>query len=356
MVRTFLIAMIASGALYSDEVEFVANKKPERVCVQKKNPPSPYGVFVEASFLYWYAAQDGMTVGYSGDIVGDLGTYPSPVIQFLAQPFEYKPGFKVGVGYGTNEWEVEAQYTWIRNQTSISADTSKNPTFGDGNIPVWVSAWFAAGYIPTPHLSSSWKLAMDWVDVTGAKSYSKYEAMTIAPFGGIRALWIRQSFLVKETAPLGGSGLPPGASSFSYTNCWGLGPVCGASGRCPIGAGFTLEANGGLSLLFTQYTTLFRKEENVNTNGESPEADVTNLKLRIKDYNCVRPAANLGLGLGWQRSLYEGIYRLHFAATYDFNVFWDQNMLHYLQDAYSNFFIANDLFLHGLTLTGRFEF
>ena len=164
MYRLFAIAMIACSALYAADSSLAYNK-PARADASKQNCRSPYGVFVDASFLYWYAAQDGMTIAYSGDDVDSLGTYPSPVVVFLNQPFEYKPGFKVGVGYSAKEWEAKAEYTWIRNQTSVSAGVSGNPTFGEGNIPVWVSDWFASGYIPTQNISSSWKLSIDRLDV-----------------------------------------------------------------------------------------------------------------------------------------------------------------------------------------------
>ena len=352
MYRLFAIAMIACSALYAADSSLAYNK-PARADASKQNCRSPYGVFVDASFLYWYAAQDGMTIAYSGDDVDSLGTYPSPVVVFLNQPFEYKPGFKVGVGYSAKEWEAKAEYTWIRNQTSVSAGVSGNPTFGEGNIPVWVSDWFASGYIPTQNISSSWKLSIDRLDVTGGKSYFQNQ---LAPYAGVRALWIRQSLLVTESLPLGGEGLAPGAISHSHTNCWGLGPLCGVSGRCPVGVGFALEANAGASILFTQYTTLSRTENNVMNFEDTPESDLTFLKLLIDDYNCVRPTANLGLGLGWERNFCKGEYHLYFAAAYDFNVFWNQNMLHYVQDAYSNTLSMNDLFLQGLTLNGRFDF
>lgn len=67
------------------------------------------------------------------------------------------------------------------------------------------------------------------------------------------------------------------------------------------------------------------------------------------DYGCLRPMAELGIGLGWGR---------YFLVSYDFTYMWNQNMMRKLLDdtltgTASN---ASDLYFHGLTITGRLEF
>lgn len=113
-----------------------------------------------------------------------------------------------------------------------------------------------------------------------------------------------------------------------------------------------MEGDGGIGILFTQYTTLFHEEDAAEA-GAVPSV----FSISYPNYNCVRPMANLGLGLGWGRYLKCGRYHFDLAADYDFNVFWDQNMMRTVADDFT-FGIpsTNDLFLHGLTLTARFDF
>ena len=204
------------------------------------------------------------------------------------------------------------------------------------------------------HISSSWKLKIDLFDLTAGRPYYLSKIVTISPFGGVRAAWIRQNLHIQATVPAAASSaplIPQPINSCNYSNSWGLGPVFGLDGHCLLGLGFRLEADGGISILFTQYPTLSHTE-NFATGETYPR-----LALVSKNYNCIRPMANLGLGLGWGRYLNDNKYHLDFAADYDFNVFWNQNMLQKIAaESIIRPTTFNNLYLHGLTITGRFDF
>ena len=112
--------------------------------------------------------------------------------------------------------------------------------------------------------------------------------------------------------------------------------------------GFRFEGNATGALLYTQYTTL----------GYS-YANVVDVKASAKNrnINTVRPMAQLGVGLGWGSYMYCQKYYIDFSARYDFNYFWSQNMMRtYVSNlaGYDN--NIGDLYMHGLTLSARFDF
>ena len=140
--------------------------------------------------------------------------------------------------------------------------------------------------------------------------------------------------------------------SHNRSQCWSLGPVFGGSGHCLLGMGFRVEGDGGVSILFTRYTKLTHKE-NSAVAGTTPSA----FQVKTKNYNTVRPVANLGLGLGWGQYFCNCKYHIDFSADYEFTALWNQNMIRtYAEEFAVGSATSNDLFLQGLTVTGRFDF
>ncbi len=329
----------------------------------------PYNIFADVSFIYWYAAQDGMTLAGSADLVTVGATRSELVFNLesvpLVQDFKFSPGFKIGIGTGIEESELRAEYTWYRLHSTVNSDAPTDHTGGGTLLPVWELDWFAQGvgafgeFVSATHVDSSWHLGIDQLDVTGGRPYYQSKTITISPFGGLRAIWIRESLLVAANVP--GAAISGGAfpllapqpiKSHNRSNSWGLGPVFGASGHYLLGSGFRLEGDGGFSILFTQYTKLLHSED-AAVLGTVP----TVFKARETNYNTVRPMANLDLGVGWGKYLCNASYHIDFSADYSFSGLWDQNMIRtFFEEFVTGRQIFNDLFLQGLTITGRFDF
>jgi hypothetical protein len=343
--------------------------------LKDKYPNNKYNEWIsnltlDVAFTYWYAAQDGMDLATSADLTltgaaeSDV-TFNNGAVP-LMQSFEYNPGFQIAAGWGNEEWEMKTRYTWFR-QTNEQSSSAPTDQVVSGSLGVWyVSDWFAQAVgthdnnISATSLSSSWKLGMDIVDMVGGRPYYQSKRIVINPFGGVRLAWIRQSLRLKATVPSqaifataeSNTLAPQPIVSHNRSNSWGLGPVFGAKGFCLLGKGFRLEGNGGLSVLFTQYTTLSHSEDSAVA-GSTPSV----YKFEQTNYNTVRPAANLALGLGWAKYFNNEKYHFDFSADYEFNVLWNQNMLRsFAQEFTLGTYASNDLFLHGLTLNGQFQF
>ncbi len=131
----------------------------------------------------------------------------------LVQPCNYHPGFKVGFGFGGDEWKFNAEYTWIRQSTS--QDTIAAPTDVPADTTaVWLlDSWFAqtigadSADLSATSVSSKWRLNMDILDVTGGRPYYQGQSLVISPYGGLRAAWIRQWLTVSATVPTAAIGI-----------------------------------------------------------------------------------------------------------------------------------------------------
>ncbi len=183
--------------------------------------------------------------------------------------------------------------------------------------------------------------------------------LILEPYVGARAAWIRQSLSISYYGPIFDSATiavsafnTPWHSSTKSTS-WGIGPKVGVNGNWHMGSGFRFIGNANGSILFTRYTKVRHSETRSNTvtqtNGTS---------YAWKKINCLRPNAGLDLGLGW--GTYFGCWNYHFdfAATYEFNVFWNQNMMRNLVDLEHALTDAapGNLYLHGLTAKVLFDF
>lgn len=297
---------------------------------------------VFGSFLYWYVGQDGMDVAFVRPV---LTTTPAPSSSGTVayQHQTWKPGFQVGIGFNTDydDWVGWVEYTWL-HQTTTGSSTA--PVDGAGVARDWArSEWFTTATTVTgatnrPLVSSSWRMNLDMIDAMFSRPYYQGTQLTVSPYAGLRALWIRQTL----SATIGND------TARANTNSWAIGPACGTEGHWLLGMGFRFEGNATGALLYTQYSTLAYSYANV----VDVKASAKNTNI-----NTVRPVAQLGVGLGWGSYMYCQKYYIDFSARYDFNYFWNQNMMRsYVSNLNGFDDDIGDLYMHGLTLSARFDF
>lgn len=321
---------------------------------------------ITASFLYYYANQGGMSLAtsaatqYGGSSPQTVNTSNSIV---LNQDLAFKPGFKVGLGFGCDESFFSAEYTWIR-QTTHTNENAPNPgsEFSAGTTGSWVvSNWFqqiataSSQSLSATNVNSQWKLGLDIGDLLINRAFYQGKDVIVTPFVGLRGAWIRQNINVTITPPSGiFTGLSyPTITSENSSNSWAIGPRVGLDASYLLGMGFRLEGSTAGSLLATQYTHV-RHQENIATIGNTPST----IGTEINNYNCVRPEVDLGLGLGWGKYLSEGRFYFDLSANYDFIAFFEQNMIRNLldQSVAGVGSSASNLYFQGLNITARFDF
>ena len=326
--------------------------------------------FVDASFTYWYAGEEGLKLATSG-VLSSGTDYFAQKTNTLFQSFDYTSGFKAGVGIvGHHEWMLHAEYTWFRGRNTTSSGAPLSATeltagiataTASSGTAVWVvDDWFLQGTpsqaLAGPTVSSTWRLSMDLIDAVASRPFYQARKFIAAPFGGLRAAFIRQSMTVNLTESTGlfSGAVPSGPiQSRNHSNSWAIGPRVGCEGKWLMPVGFRLEGDLALSLLYTSYTSV-KHSEDVASSTFNPGPYTAS----YSDYGCLRPELDLGLGFGWGTYLHNQRYHIDFSADYDFMYFWSQNMMRNLLDdtLTGTSPSSSDLYLHGLTLTGRFNF
>lgn len=319
--------------------------------------PCAWDFWVDASFTYWDALQDGMDLAVQ-TTVNSTPTLLSPTVgNFLFQDNQYKPGFKVGLGMdlGHDDWSAFAEYTWFRSTTTTNTAPSSDGRAGTAVWAVnsWVRAANTGGLIDFSSLSSSWTLNMDLLDVGATRPYYQGTHLIAGPFGGVRAQWIRQKLdLSGNTFTTSAATGTTGVTSNNKSNSWAVGPRGGINGKWHVGYGLRVEGDIAASILFTQYTSV-KNNVSATSSGGNPTAG------NYSDYNCLRVGNEMNLGLGWGSYFDCRNYHLDLLATYDFQVFWNQNMMRALVDNLGGGTVgasAGNLYLQGLTVKAQFDF
>src|SRR5262249_37445560 len=145
-----------------------AYNAPAGVCLR-----NAWDIDVTGSFIYWHVSQEGMDLVHVPP-VSTTDPLTSNNGSVASQNFNYKPGFKVGLGFNLDHdgWRFCAEYTWLHQTSSGSATPPTLPTLAPGT---WTgSDWFPVAVLSTASaasMSSSWKVNFDMLDVLVSRPF-----------------------------------------------------------------------------------------------------------------------------------------------------------------------------------------
>ncbi len=324
--------------------------------------------FADLAFTYWYLSEEGLKIASNGVLNTATLAYPIKAHTFYPA-FQYEPGFKIGVGMiDKDEWQYRVGYTWAH--THVGANKLNSTPGGDlpagtttiaAGAAVFVSDdWFLQGSsggqaLAASSISSHWNLTMNIVDITGGRPYYQGKRLILSPCGGLELAFISQEMEVALSEFSAQIPLPSPQPIESHTNSqsWGIGPTAGCESKLLLPWDLYLEGKGAFSLLYTTYTTLKHSEDAAATNFNPGH-----YKLSHNNYHAMRPSASMELGLGWGRYLGNSCCYADLAFTYEFSIYWAQNMMRKLLDDFltGTAPAAADLFTQGLSITGSFNF
>jgi hypothetical protein len=361
-MKNFLVSPILGLVLSSVAYGAVAD--------QSQVPPTQSPVkesdglsgFVNASFIYWYAKEEGLDVAESA-VLGNSGqTLLSNEGTVFQQGFSYDPGFKIGGGVGGDGWSLFTEYTWLRSSNTTSKTAPANDTSASGtgvwNIDDWFLQTTTLGRSPTgTYLSSTCKLGFDIVDLLAGNPIYEKKQVKVDGLVGLRSAWIRQNMNISLTQAAASVGTPflpnQPIQSLNSSHSWGIGPKLGMTTQFLLPKGFRIEGLFAASLLYTKFSSIKHSEDAVSKISINSSGVVA----RTDSYSSVRPEMQANLGIGWEFDFDNGS-SLDFAASYDFTIFWGQNVMRKMLD---EFWVGTnaspgDLYLQGLTIDLRFKF
>lgn len=315
--------------------------------------PCPWNFWLDASFTYWTAYEEGLDLAHTTATYASSAT--TQVVDFLFQHTKWEPGFKVGLGvdFGHDHWSGFAEYTWFRSRTSTSVGLPTAPT--GATVPLWVVENWAldSGGTNVSAIASTWRLRMDLLDVGLTRPYYQGTHLIVAPFAGVRGTWIRQNLKIHPTPFSSDSVLNANAFLHNKSSAWAVGPRGGLQGKWHLGWGFRIEGDMAGSIAFTRYTKVAARADIMNYS--TPQHPTT---TKYTDYNTIRFNNDMSVGLGWGDYFDCRNYHFDLLATYDFQIFWNQNMMRPLVDNQADdvSFSAHNLYLQGLTVRAEFDF
>jgi hypothetical protein len=338
---------------------------PAAVNLQKK-----WSTFFDVGFIYWSVDEDGLTLAQNA-ILSQGSQVTSPNAKFCEFTFDYYPGFKAALGViYDNEWNVNLRCTGLHASMSLEekppANTSTVPGFSVWNLNDWFqqTATFSQYNSPQAQSLSALKIVADWkldlymLDACVERASYIGSNFVISPVAGLRSVWIGQSVkvgLFQPAAAVGGAQYlePQPILSKTKSKNYCIGPIFGCEAYYLLPLGWRITAHGAGSLLATRSTTLKHKED--------PQSIAVNpgpYRIDHAHYQGILPNAEIGLGIGWGKYLGNHHYYLDFSASYDFTIFWAQNVMRQMLDeAWSGTrATSGNLSFDGLTLNAHLSF
>lgn len=306
-----------------------------------------WDLYCSGSYIFWQPREENLELGILNN--NRLVITPITIAGRVANMnFNYKSGFKAGLGILSNQdnWDVFAQYTWLRGRQHSHATAPTNGVI----IPFWGHPTFISMIDPADPIltaKSRWRLALDTIDAQLARSYYVGTKLTFRPFFAGRVAWIKQKF----TAVYEQTTNPPYQVRYS-SHSWGLGPEAGITTNWLLGYGVRVTGSAEADILYTRYNTYHQEQ-----NGAVSSTPIVSLYQRHLCY--LRPHTDLELGLGWGTYFFNHNYHFDISGSYGFQVFWNQNMFRNFVDdvavgkSYSS---GGDLYIHGVTGELRFDF
>jgi Legionella pneumophila major outer membrane protein precursor len=319
-----------------------------------------YDTFVTASYLYWFAGEDGLdvatTANFNGQIVGL--TPNSPASSTVYQNDGYHSGFKLGIGYmpPDDDWILRADYTRFHSNNHLSRGTDG---ISATRPALQLTNWFyqiSPSRQQTPgctHLSSKWHLSIDWLDLVLERPFYAGRRLTVNPFMGLRGSLITQTLNLEIDGIINFSNPPPSATSYNTSHAWAIGPRFGMDGSFLLGAGARFQGTVAGALLYNEFTHVKHHEDSLSPGN--PNTPPVNFLQKNKTN--LRTMFEASLGLGWGR-YFGSTYHLDLSADYEFNLLPEQNQIRVMNDIQIDGVnaAAKSLYLHGLTLTATFNF
>lgn len=312
-------------------------------CNKAFNAPLRYascwGYFVTGSFLYYTADMQNFSLGILDNQIGGDFPLDGEAIHFSTS---YDPGFQVsfGIDLGHDNWKTYIEYT--RFHKTYNKSVSIGPDSFQEIFPFWVTTEIADRVNST---QGQWELGLDLIDWYLARRYYVGQFLTFNTFVGLRGMILDNCFTTTYTL----ENRPDVLESENTIRSWGIGPRAGIDTNWTLCGNFKFFANGSFGLIYQDFNKIKKK------NTETDTFPLTTLEYK-EDLSELCYDVHFSLGLGYDNYLVCDRWHYDLTIGYDFNRFFDQNVLRRYQSIDDNNILYGDLFLHGLTVKLAVDF
>lgn len=330
-----LLIVLIGGKLYAysgdEQRELIKCGLPnlsDRPLCQDRN------VDIFADALYWYTSE---TIDWAFTLDSNQNFVDT---HYKTISFDWKPGFRVGVGYNMqhDEWDSQISYTWFQAQAKDQASGNVTSAFLAARLSLLEP--FHAGKI-------SFNLHYNMVDWDLGRSFLVSNCLSFRPFIGAKGGWINQKIHAVWTTPnFAGLGFLYSASENVKNNFRGGGPKGGVNGKWILGNGekhiFSLIGNFAAAYMWGQWKL---KDEFIDLFFTQTSIPMGNRNFGALMFQAL-------MGLGWDFNFDKDHSHLSLKVGYE------------IQDWFNHFQVFtdtsgtqnSDLILQGLTCNLRFDF
>ena len=311
-----------------------------------------WGLFVTGDFLYWYAKETNLNyaVEYSTNVlpaIPSASSSTSSSIAFASHFFylnaNWKPGFRVGVGFNTSSdgWDIYANWTNYHNEKKGSQTTSTFNSFfplNAGNVFL-EDPWFD-GPVFFNLVSAKWNFHFNDVDLELGRRYWLSRYFTLRPFAGLRGAWTKTTFRLHDefdgtlTSTNSSTGTTTSLSPFivneRFNNrFWGIGLLGGLQPTWYFSNCFSLFGNVDVALLWGEYK--WSKKTSLETiitimqTSASTGFDVGLFPASKSKYFQLQPVIDIGLGLRYETTFCQNSYQFSLDAGWEHHHWFNLN-------------------------------
>ncbi len=320
----------------------------------------PWKLFLTGDYIYWCWQQEMMEIGtlITPTAFGAASFLNGKGDVILETP-GYASGFQLGLGCdlrGMDDWSIYSEYTWYKNTSDTRTTTSGTQILAVAPTLIQYVDGANPGVLLSDNLATSAHMTYNCVDLLLQRPFYFGRKLTANFVAGLEALWISQKITANgidlsfvEANSLTEDELRGSFRSYSKQKSWGLGPKFGLNSSWLLGYGFKIMGSISLNALYTSYIKLI-----TTTQGVISNINLANLQInQSKNYNTVNPITEAALGLGWGTYFCDNSFHLDFLASYDFKVFWGQNVINSLVNSNGS---PGNMSLRGLNIQVRFDF
>jgi hypothetical protein len=288
------------------------------------NPNAPANLYVAGSFIYWRASADYLASGFlDNSFSPDPDDFANISMNgsVLEPDFEYKPGFKLGLGYKIHRdrWDLFAEYTQLYQTTSTHEQVKPG---GQHIHAIWLV--FIAPVLLQDEfqsVSSKWKTNFDILDVEVARNFFCGRYLAFRSSLGLRTLWLDQKYnLVYKTL---GNAIP--VFAFNHSSSWGIGPRFAIDTAWNLTGGFKVIGDIAVSLLHVEDQV--RVKQTIPFLLTQPGITTDVIYKNRESIGLVKPILDVSLGLSWGRPLFKQKCAFDISVTYDYSIYWDQGSI-----------------------------
>lgn len=330
------LVLLSSSAQAAVEQKKGAEEPKQRVdaCTHEYNGIRMYG-----EFLCWQVMQDQMQ--YAAVVPGGLQSIVQPFlseqlssVSVLAKlsvvdpSFEYKPGFRIGLGYDAPSSSWNFQLAWTRIHETVSSSVYND---AQGVVPLTLPIAVLLGLSESSSSSSAraiasqatlgsgarshWNFEFDTIDMQIGRNCSVREGLDCFPYLGVKGALIKQNQRI-EYLGFSYENIPLNVGNFKKNNFYGIGPSFGLDSSWEFCPHWNLSSGVCGALLYGKFNV---SEHPSETQG----SQFIKVDSRNSRKHLLRPTIDANIGLDWSGWIHNKC-QMKVGVSYEVQYWWNQ--------------------------------